>query len=275
MTEVGREAATTAKWLVKHAGDCFRCGRRLTVGNPAVYEPTIKRIRCVECPAPSAPPRRPPVGVAGRSSQRELRSRRSQRERHIRQKYGKDEALAVSLWPEPQSIRAWKLGAEGEERLGALLDALPACQTLHDRRMPGRRGNIDHIVVAPTGVFVIDPKNWRGALTLRARGPMTRLESRLFMDGRDRTDKLTRVSHHAALIKQALALSGIEREPAITPVVCFVNSAASLVSAPKSFLDVAIVRPGGLARLIGSRRDAAPSDVDRWFDYLGRVFPPR
>jgi hypothetical protein len=119
--------------------------------------------------------------------------------------------------------------------------------------------------------FVIDPKNWRGTLTLRARGPMTRLESRLLMDGRDRTDKLTRVSHHAALIREALALSGLENEPEVTPVVCFVNGAASLVSAPKSFGDVAIVRPGGLARLIESRRDAPPADIDLWFDYLGRV----
>ena len=44
---------------------------------------------------------------------------------------------------------------------------LPAEWTaLHDVRWPGRRfANIDHIVIGPGGIFVVDSKNWSGNLT--------------------------------------------------------------------------------------------------------------
>jgi hypothetical protein len=59
---------------------------------------------------------------------------------------------------EPQSTRAWAIGAWGEEKLAEVLAGLDGLQVLHDRRVPGTRGNIDHIVIAPAGVFVVDPR---------------------------------------------------------------------------------------------------------------------
>ncbi len=39
---------------------------------------------------------------------------------------------------------------------------------LHDVHWPGRQfANIDHIVVGPSGVFVIDSKNWEGQVDVR------------------------------------------------------------------------------------------------------------
>ena len=41
-------------------------------------------------------------------------------------------------------------------------------QVLHDLHWPGRPfANIDHIVVGPGGVFVIDSKNWLGRIDVR------------------------------------------------------------------------------------------------------------
>src|SRR3954452_18934163 len=61
-------------------------------------------------------------------------------------------------------------GALGEERTAATLRELPAAWTaLHDVRWPGRRfANIDHIVIGPGGVFVVDSKNWSGNITVSA-----------------------------------------------------------------------------------------------------------
>jgi hypothetical protein len=33
---------------------------------------------------------------------------------------------------------------------------------LHDRAIPGCPGNVDHLLVGPTGVFVVDSKLWSG-----------------------------------------------------------------------------------------------------------------
>ncbi|MFC5379312.1 nuclease-related domain-containing protein [Aquipuribacter nitratireducens] len=65
--------------------------------------------------------------------------------------------------------QAWQAGADGEQRVGALLDALgPGWQVLHDVHWPGRqKANLDHVVVGPTGVWVVDTKNWSGAVSLR------------------------------------------------------------------------------------------------------------
>jgi hypothetical protein len=39
---------------------------------------------------------------------------------------------------------------------------------LHDRRIPGRRSNIDHLVIARSGVWVVDTKRYRGKVERRS-----------------------------------------------------------------------------------------------------------
>lgn len=58
-------------------------------------------------------------------------------------------------------------GAEGEVETAQALAALPPGWTLlHDLRWPGRRlANVDHVVIGPGGIFVIDSKNWTGRVS--------------------------------------------------------------------------------------------------------------
>jgi hypothetical protein len=54
-----------------------------------------------------------------------------------------------ALFTTPNSITAWQTGAsKGELRTGRLLEPLEGegFRVLHDRKMPGSRANIDHIV---------------------------------------------------------------------------------------------------------------------------------
>ncbi len=53
-------------------------------------------------------------------------------------------------------------GAAGEEHVGALLDALasPSWRVIHDASLG--RGNIDHIVIGPPGVFTLETKSHPG-----------------------------------------------------------------------------------------------------------------
>ena len=80
-------------------------------------------------------------------------------------------------------------GAAGERRLGDLLDRLAAggrISVLHDRGLPGSSANIDHLVVAASGVWVIDAKNYTGRVEVVDRGGR-RTGARLVVGGRDRT----------------------------------------------------------------------------------------
>jgi hypothetical protein len=83
-------------------------------------------------------------------------------------------AAAVLAWllrfrPSPATL-AWRHGAEGERRTARLLAPLErhGYQVFHDLAVPGSAANVDHVVVGPTGVYVIDSKRCRGQLRYSA-----------------------------------------------------------------------------------------------------------
>jgi hypothetical protein len=61
---------------------------------------------------------------------------------------------------------AWRRGAAGERRTARLLAPLErrSWAVLHDLAIPGSAANIDHLVIGPGGVLVIDSKQYRGQL---------------------------------------------------------------------------------------------------------------
>jgi Nuclease-related domain len=73
--------------------------------------------------------------------------------------------------PSPDAV-AWRRGAAGERRTARLLSHLErhGWTVLHDLAVPGSRANLDHLVIGPGGVFVIDSKQYRGRLQLDPSG---------------------------------------------------------------------------------------------------------
>jgi hypothetical protein len=69
--------------------------------------------------------------------------------------------------PSPDAC-AWRRVAAGERRTARLLGPLErhGWVILHDLAIPGSRANLDHLVIGPGGVFVIDSKQYRGRLRL-------------------------------------------------------------------------------------------------------------
>jgi hypothetical protein len=73
--------------------------------------------------------------------------------------------------PSPTAV-AWRRGAAGERRTARLLSHLErhGWAVLHDLAVPGSPVNLDHLVIGPGGVFVIDSKQYRGRLQLDPSG---------------------------------------------------------------------------------------------------------
>jgi Nuclease-related domain len=72
-----------------------------------------------------------------------------------------------------QQARSWHRGAHGERRTARLLDRLvrDGFVVFHDLSVPGNTSaNVDHLVVGPSGVFVIDSKQWTGSVHQGADG---------------------------------------------------------------------------------------------------------
>ena len=71
----------------------------------------------------------------------------------------------------PEYIERWGRGAEGEKRTAKELEKLGSdWKVRHD--LNGRYGNVDHMVIGPAGVLLLDTKAWLyGTTTVTADGP--------------------------------------------------------------------------------------------------------
>ncbi|QSQ24880.1 NERD domain-containing protein [Pyxidicoccus parkwayensis] len=93
--------------------------------------------------------------------------------------------------------RAWRLGADGEERVGALLEQLHphGWHVEHDVRVGSRGANLDHLVIGPPGVFVLNTKAVKGKVWVG--GP------NVMVDGY-RTDYVEKLEFEAQRVRRCL-----------------------------------------------------------------------
>ena len=72
---------------------------------------------------------------------------------------------------------SWAQGAEGEEVVGEILEGLVAdgWQVIHD--VSFGRGNIDHIVVGPGGLYTVETKSRRGRILIDNLDPKVLAQS--------------------------------------------------------------------------------------------------
>ncbi len=114
-----------------------------------------------------------------------------------------------------RSATLWERGAEGEEATAGALGQLPSgtWTVFHDVKWPGRRyANVDHIVVGPPGVFVIDSKNWSGQVAVK--------DGVLRQDGRSREKDVAAAAEAGLAVARLVPLL----EPHLVhPVLCFVR----------------------------------------------------
>ncbi len=129
--------------------------------------------------------------------------------------------LLLKLKEQPQHEKAWATGAEGEEALAAFLARrCPDVLVLNDRRMPRSRANIDHLAVAPSGIYVIDAKRYKGKIEVRK--PFFGAE-KLVISGRDKTKLIEGLSKQAEAVREGLDL--IEKQLPVHACLCFLNPA--------------------------------------------------
>jgi len=139
----------------------------------------------------------------------------------------------------------WAIGAEGEEIVERILGQLNrSYRVVHDVVLPRTRGNIDHVVLGPNGVFIIETKNHNGAII--CDGDIW--EQRKI--GRRGTPYLGRIGCPSRQVKgRAALLNNFFKERLnmnlyVNAIVVFTNPEASLsISNPT----VTVLRPDQLA----------------------------
>ena len=161
------------------------------------------------------------------------------------------------LADEPSSMTVAAKGVESERRLTRLLDTeLVDAVTLHDRKVPATRGSLDHLVVAPSGIWLIDAMRDAGEVECRSTGTFGSGEPRLFVDGRNQTRWVHAMGWHVAAVRAQLDTIGFGEVP-VHPVVCFTSSRWARGASPFDVHGVLVTWPSALVETIG-----APGPLD-------------
>ncbi len=142
----------------------------------------------------------------------------------------------------------WLTGYRGERTVRDLLGMLPTGFAV-SHGIPytdeaGHRHDIDHVVVGPTGVFVVETKNWNGTFSPGAG-------DRLLHNGIDETRVLRQATAEAMALRRMLN----ERQFFPRWVQAIVVSTRATVGTPSGRLDFRYVTVLGASDLVPHVRD--------------------
>ena len=274
-----RAPQPSAPWRVKFDGLCAWCRTPLLRGMPAVWDRASGTIHCIKCPTGPDVSETLPIdeGVGGASSWREYERRTAKRDAAIDEKWGSGRLgrFVRAVTTEPQSTRAWAIGAWGEQALAAELMTVPGLRSLHDRRVPRTRGNIDHIVIAPAGIFVVDAKSYKGIIRIQDRGWFLRHDYRLTVGGRDRSKLAYDMAWQVEAVRTVLADAGQDPMPLITAVLCFVSGAWPILRRPEEFGGVRLESERSIKHLVTRSDELDSSEINRLMAILASALPSK
>lgn len=230
---------------------------------------------------PLAPGNAPPppnisrvqVGEAGRSALEKYERLHRKRESRIDAKFGPFAGVVKFLTDDPQSISAWKKGSIGEQKLAASLreNLKDRAILLNDRTVPRTRGNIDHLVIAPSGIWVVDAKNYSGLVQQRDVGGFFKVDMRFYVGGRDRSKVINGLEWQVKAV--ANALNGFDVP--ISSAVCFTDAEWGWFAKPFTLRGVFVSGPYGLARKIAESGPLTKEDVPIIASRLSEALPPK
>jgi Nuclease-related domain len=297
----GKSGPSALKIMALRRPDRCRCGVQLEAGQRAAWNRATRTVLCLACAEtvaapPVAPPRIPQpdheplvedaaeaaptpldAGLAGGSAQAEFERRHARREARVREAHPRLGGLIPALSDDPQSTRAWQSGATGERRLGEKLAGLGDTVTaLHDRRVPGSRANIDHVVIGPAGVYVVDAKRYKNAkIAIRRTGGLfSAVREQLTVGGRDKTKLAADMQWQVDAVRAVLAMSAEFAEVPIVAALCFIDAEFPLFGTLK-IGGVRVRGPNGTAKLVAADGPFDAATRERLARHLAERLPAK
>ncbi len=216
-------------------------------------------------------------GIAGASARAEHLDRRDRREQQVRSSHKYLGGVILALNPDDAQGAKWGVGAVGEERLGPALTKVAEAvggHALHDRAIPGSSANLDHIVVVPAGVFVVDSKRWNGRIEIRDVGGWFKTDIRVYVGGRDRSSVIGSGQKQAERINTALRAAAVADTIVCRAAMCFVEGEWPLLGASDHVIGgVRISPPRILYKHLQATGTLDGDDCRRIAQVLAAAFP--
>jgi hypothetical protein len=141
-----------------------------------------------------------------------------------------------------------------------------------DRKVPGTKCHLDHLVIAPSGVWVIDANEYDGRVERRDIGGWFKVDERLFVAGKDRTHLVDGIDRQVIAVENVLAKEGLDGVP-VHAALCFVNSEWGWFAKPFSLNGVWVTWPEKLTELMLDWNAMPNAEVDRLARVVGSRLP--
>jgi len=210
-------------------------------------------------------------GQPGASIAREYERRKRNREARVRRAHPYIGGLLLGLNGEPQHQRAFQIGELGEkavaESLEKSIESGPT-KLLYDRRMPGGRGDIDILAIAPSGVFVIDAKAIEGKV--RIAKPWFG-KPKLMVNGANRTKLIDGLDRQVAAVWDAVGAD--HPDVPIQGVLCFTTAELPLWPTLKMRGHLLLHRKA-LGKRLNAEGPLSPAAINTLAGRLASALPP-
>jgi len=258
---------------LRYPAVCANCGLALSPGAEAIWDPATKKATCLACAPPNADP---DPGTAGASAAAEGRRRKEKRVENVRRQYGDYAASVADAMAERDTAASWGKGSSGESRLAAFVmrEVGDAVIPIHDRLIPGTRGNIDHIFVASTGVWVVDAKAYKGKVVKRELGPIWRRDNEVYVGGRNQSALAKGVERQVDAVIAALRPDPALKGTDVHAALCFLESEWGLLDFPFQVGNVWATYPGALRKQLKKTGPIARETMERIARRLDLSLPP-
>jgi Nuclease-related domain len=268
----GVEVKPPRKLRLRYPAICASCGLTLSKGAEAVWDPAAKNVTCLAC----FPNGEVHSGAPGASAAAEGVRRADHRVDEVRRKYGDHAAEVAREMADRDAAASWGKGSEGESWLADYIarEAGDSVIALHDRLIPGTRGNIDHIFVAQTGVWVVDAKAYKGKVVRREIGPLWRRNNELFIGGRNRTSLANGVVRQVDAAIAALRFDQSLHGTSVHAVLCLVESEWGLLDFPFQLGNTWVMYPGALKKRLRKNGPLSQEMIERIARRLDLSLPP-
>jgi hypothetical protein len=258
---------------LRFPGVCATCGIALSPGTEAFWNRETKKATCLAC-APSET--KIAVDTAGASAASEGERRKTKKVEQVRRRYGDHAAAVAEEMAGREASETWGKGSAGESRLAAFIarEVGDRVIALHDRLIPGTKGNIDHIFVAATGVWVVDAKAYKGRVVKRDVGPIWREQNEVFVGGRNRTTLAKGVEKQVEAVIAALRTDPAAKGTDVHAVLCFMESEWGLLDFPFQVGNVWVLYPGALRKRLKKSGSLSREAMERIARRLDLSLPP-
>jgi Nuclease-related domain len=233
---------------VQRPGVCRSCGFELRVGTEAWYDTVAERFECASC-----------AGSVFQGVERRSRSRIAK----VAKFFGDSD---VSSDGAERVHRERMLSVHLHTELGH------RAVVLDDRKVPGTKVQIDHIVIAPSGVWVVDANEYDGRVERRDVGGWFKVDERLYVAGKDRTSLVDGIDRQVMAVEQVLAKEGLDLIP-VHAALCFVNSEWGWFAKPFSLNGVWVTWATKLTELVLDWNAIPNTEIDRLARVVGSKLP--